>query len=244
MPAIFAGMMHLQRFILGAACGAALGAASPSAACDLALLLAVDVSGSVDKNEYRIQMEGLAEGLRDPVVSDALVRGQAALALVQWTGTSRQDLNIPWTTVTTPAELEALAERISEQPRIWIEYSTAIGEALTFAADVFDDAPACKRRVVDISGDGRSNEGVEPLEVHSYLRSLAITVNALVIRGDDDSLPTYFADNVILGGNAFVMTAENYDEYPDRMRRKLRRETERPISLLRSDRPVPAAYQD
>ncbi|MFZ1728246.1 MAG: DUF1194 domain-containing protein [Albidovulum sp.] len=237
-------MNDLRGLLFGGVAAAAISAVSPAIACDLALLLAVDVSGSVDAQEYRVQMEGLAEGLRDGVVSEALIKGQATVALVQWTGSSRQDLNIPWTTVTTPAELEALATRIHEQPRLWVEYSTAIGEALKFSAEVFDAAPACKRRVVDISGDGRSNEGVEPVEMHDLLRSLAITVNALVIRGDDDGLPGYFADNVIVGGNAFVVTAENYDQYPERMRRKLRRETEKPLSLLEQDRPVPASYRE
>lgn len=205
--------------------------AGPLAACDLALVLAVDVSGSVDRQEYAVQMQGLAEGLRDRVVTEALVDGQAVIALVQWTGASRQDLTIGWTQVSTKGDLEALAQQIETAPRLWVEYSTAIGEAMLFVADVFNDAPACKRRVVDISGDGRSNEGAEPAEVRVEMEALAITVNALVIRGDDVGLPAYFAENVISGGNAFVVTAETYDEYPERMRRKLRRETERQVSM-------------
>ncbi|GAB4384318.1 DUF1194 domain-containing protein [Albidovulum sp.] len=204
----------------------------PSRACELALLLAVDVSGSVDRREYEVQMQGLAEGLRDGVVAEALIGGEAALALMQWTGSSRQELSIGWTRIATPADLEALAARIAAQPRVWTEYSTAIGQALTFAMGVFDAAPACKRRVIDISSDGRNNEGVEPAPLRDDLASLAITVNALVIRGDDPDLPAYFAENVITGGNAFVVTAESYDDYPERMRRKLRRETERQISRV------------
>ncbi|MEZ5732030.1 MAG: DUF1194 domain-containing protein [Paracoccaceae bacterium] len=219
-------------------------ASAPASACELALLLAVDVSGSVDATEYRIQMEGLAAGLRDPVVSEVLVKGEAAVALVQWTGASRQDLTIPWTRIATPADLDSLAENIIAAPRLWIEFSTAIGEALEFASQVFDDAPACRRRVIDISGDGRSNEGVEPLAIHDLLQSLAITVNALVIRGDDDGLPQYFAENVILGPNSFVVTAESYEEYPERMQRKLRRETERPVSLGPVDGVVPIRFDE
>ena len=97
---------------------------------------------------------------------------------------------------------------------------------------VFDQAPACRRRVMDISSDGRSNEGSEPAEIKPEMDSFAIIVNALVIRGDDVDLPAYFAENVMTGGNAFVVTAEDYDEYPERMRRKLRRETERQISAI------------
>lgn len=206
--------------------------AVPAAGCELALLFAVDVSGSVDREEYEVQMHGLAEGLRDGVVAEALVRGEAALALMQWTGSSRQDLSMPWTRIGSADELEAFAARIETLPRVWTEYSTAIGQAMTFGLGVFDAAPACRRRVMDISSDGRNNEGSEPAELRAGMDSLAITVNALVIRGDDDGLPQYFAENVMTGGNAFVVTAEDYDQYPERMRRKLRRETERQISAL------------
>lgn len=220
------------------------GAPGPAAACELALLLAVDVSGSVDRSEYATQMRGIAEGLRDPVVAEALVRGQAVIALMQWTGTSRQDLTIGWRRVAAPDDLEALATTVETAPRIWTEFSTAIGEALGFALRIFDDAPACKRRVIDISGDGRSNEGAEPAEMRPELDAYAITVNALVIRGDDEGLPEYFAENVMTGGNAFVVTAESYDEYPERMRRKLRRETERQISMPGLPHPIPARWRD
>ncbi|MEZ5778687.1 MAG: DUF1194 domain-containing protein [Paracoccaceae bacterium] len=220
----------------------ALAAAFPAKGCELALLFAVDVSGSVDAREYSVQMQGLAEGLRDGVVREALVRGEASLALMQWTGASRQILSVEWTRVGSEAELEALADRIANLPREWTEYSTAIGQALTFASGVFDAAPACRRRVIDISSDGRNNEGTEPIALRDELRSLAITVNALVIRGDDDGLPAYFDENVVTGGNSFVVTAEDYDEYPERMRRKLRRETERQISEADGEQSIPVRY--
>ncbi|SPH24827.1 hypothetical protein DEA8626_03860 [Defluviimonas aquaemixtae] len=220
------------------------GTTGPAPACELALLLAVDVSGSVDRYEYATQMQGLAEGLRDPVVAEALVRGQAVIALMQWTGSSRQDLTIGWHPVGARADVEGLARKIESAPRLWTEFSTAIGEALTYGIRVFDDAPACKRRVIDISGDGRSNEGAEPIDVRPELEAFAITVNALVIRGDDEGLPDYFAKNVMTGGNAFVVTAENYDEYPERMRRKLRRETERQISMPVRSHPIPIRWRE
>ncbi|MCU9849112.1 DUF1194 domain-containing protein [Defluviimonas sp. WL0024] len=235
----------MTRFRAALAGALSLVALTPAqaGACELALLLAVDVSGSVDRREYAVQMRGLAEGLRDPVVTEALVRGQAVVALMQWTGASRQDLTIGWTKVGSVADLKALARRVETAPRIWTEFSTAIGEALSFATDVVIDAPACRRRVIDISGDGRSNEGAEPAEIRPDLEALAITVNALVIRGDDEGLPDYFAQNVMTGGNAFVVTAEDYDEYPERMRRKLRRETERQISADEDATIRPAALR-
>lgn len=215
--------------------------AAPAAGCEVALLLAVDVSGSVDGREYAVQMQGLATALGDPVVTEALVRGGSAVALMQWTGSSRQVLSIGWTRIAGPGDVEALAARVRKVPRVWTEFSTAIGQAMTYGAGIFDRAPACRRRVMDISSDGRSNEGVEPVTVRALMDSLAIIVNALVIRGDDEGLPAWFAGNVMTGPNAFVVTAEDYDEYPERMRRKLRRETERAVSAL-PPRAIPVRY--
>ncbi len=226
---------------LSAVCCLASLVALPAAGCEVALLLAVDVSGSVDRREFAVQMQGLAEGLRDPVVSGALARGQSAVALMQWTGASRQVLSVGWTRITGPADVEALAARITRLPRVWTEFSTAIGQAMTYGSGVFDRAPACRRRVMDVSSDGRNNEGTEPAEVKPVMDSLAIIVNALVIRGDDAGLPAYFAENVMTGPNAFVVTAEDYDDYAERMRRKLRRETERAVSALPVEA-IPARY--
>ena len=99
-------------------------------ACDLALALAVDVSGSVDPGEYRIQMQGLAEGLRDSTVSEALVRGEAEVMLIQWSGSSRQEVSLPWRKLTSFEDVAALADEIEALPRAWRNFSTAIGEAL------------------------------------------------------------------------------------------------------------------
>jgi Ca-activated chloride channel family protein len=93
--------------------------ALPAAGCEVALLLAVDISGSVDAREFAVQMQGLAEGLTDPVVSEALVRGQSAVALMQWTGSSRQVLSVGWTRIAGPQDVEALAARITRLPRVW-----------------------------------------------------------------------------------------------------------------------------
>ncbi|AXT27270.1 DUF1194 domain-containing protein [Ruegeria sp. AD91A] len=211
--------MHLLRAILASICLA------PSAqACDLALALAVDVSGSVDSNEYRIQMDGLAAGLRDPVVSEALVRGQAQLMLVQWTGSSRQQVTIPWTRIDSFSSLDRFADQVAADPRIWRNFSTAIGEALHTTLDAFDAVSDCKRRLIDLSGDGVSNEGVEPTQVHAALRNRGIVVNALAIEESEPDLTAYFFENVIVGEGAFVVSASGFADYPDRIRKKLLRE--------------------
>lgn len=196
----------------------------PAVACDLALALAVDVSGSVDADEYRTQMDGLATALRDPLISEALVRAQAQLMLVQWTGTTRHQVTIPWTQVDSFDALDALAVRIAQDPRLWRNFSTAIGEALVHTMNQFPVVSHCKRLLIDLSGDGLSNEGIPPEQVLDQLKQAGIVVNAIAIEASEPDLTAYFYENVILGEGAFVVTAANYQDYPDRIRRKLLRE--------------------
>ncbi len=217
-----------------------LGLASPAIACDLALVLAVDISGSVDAEEFEVQMQGLAAGLRDGVVGEALVRAGAHVALVQWTGSTRQELSVGWTKITGFDALDALAARIDGTTRAWRNFSTGIGEALRFSLAQFDDAPDCRRRVIDVSGDGVNNEGVEPGDIHAELAEAGVTVNALVIEGASEDLTGYFWENVITGDGAFVVTANSFAEYPEKMRQKLTRETARQISWLPGGDVIPA----
>lgn len=199
----------------------------PGFACDLALVLAVDVSGSVDATEYRIQMDGLAQGLRDGVVSEALVRAQAQVTLIQWSGQSRQEVSIPWTGIRDFEDVEALAQAIEIAPRPWRNYSTALGEALVLGLTELARGPDCKRRVIDLSGDGYSNEGVEPEAVRPLLARADVTVNAIAIEQSEPELTSYFYEQVIRGEGAFVETAIDFRDYPEKIRRKLVREVAR-----------------
>jgi len=231
------------RFALSGLALAAL-AALPARACEVALVLAVDVSGSVDREEYRIQMQGLADGLRDGAVSEALVAGEAALTVVHWTGTSRQNVAVPWAQITSFEALERFAVAVETAPRGWRNYSTAIGEALVFAQDQFAAVPGCKRRIIDISGDGSSNEGIHPSALHGQLRGADITVNALVIEGAEPDMTGYYWENVITGPGAFVITANSYADYPDRMRRKLQREVAKQVSQDQLDDVTHARFSE
>jgi len=226
-------MRTLLRYCLSTL--ALCGATGFATACEVALVLAVDVSGSVDHEEYRIQMQGLADGLRDGAVSEALVVGEAAVLVLQWTGSSRQRVVVPWQRVTSFDRIEALAAKVEATPRVWRNFSTAIGEALEFGAAQFAAVPDCDRRVIDVSGDGSSNEGLDPKEVRGLLAAQDITVNALVIEGAEPQMTEYFWENVIHGPGAFVITANSYAEYPARMRRKLLREVTKPISAGPTD---------
>lgn len=222
-------MLFLRSLVIAALTGAPVG----GIACDLALVLAVDVSGSVDADEYRIQMDGLAEGLRDGVVSEALVRGKAQVMLMQWSGATRQDVSIPWVEVSDFSTAEDLADRIEHVERPWRNYSTAIGEALQFALMQFEVVPDCARRVIDLSGDGTSNEGLLPQDLRPAMVRAGVTVNALAIEQSDADLTGYFYENVIHGDGAFVATAASFADYPSRIRMKLLREVARQTAGMR-----------
>ena len=198
--------------------------AAPIQACEVALMLAVDVSGSVDPSEYRIQMDGLAAGLMDSSVSGALVGGQSKLALMQWTGSGRQRITIDWTTVQNVDDVAAFAEEVIRAPRAWRNFSTAIGEAMALSVEAFAQVPECKRHVIDISGDGPSNEGRTPRDLWPAMALAGITVNALVIEDSVPGLTTYFETEVITGPGAFAVTANTFDDYPKEIIRKLLRE--------------------
>ena len=205
----------------------------PLMACGLALLLAVDVSGSVDREEYAIQMIGLADALRDGIVADALVSQQANVSLLQWTGSTRQSQSIPWTSIKSHSDVIALADRIEAEPRAWRNYSTAIGEALEASLASMVPMAHCSRKVVDVSGDGISNEGVEPAEIRNQMNRAGVTVNAIAIETGTDDLTGYFFEHVITGEGAFVFRAAGFDDYPEQIRKKLQRETtERTSSLI------------
>jgi Ca-activated chloride channel family protein len=217
----------------GIVAGVALGASvQATQACDLALVLAVDVSGSVDTEEYKIQMQGLAEALRDGAISEALVVREAAVQVIQWTGTGRHRVSVPWTRIRTFDDTDLLADEIENDQRIWRNFSTALGEAVRFAQRSFDAVPDCARRVIDVSGDGRSNEGIRPPELHASLLADGIIVNGLAIEAYDKGLTAYFEEQLIVGPGAFAMRAATFKEYPDRIRRKLLREITKQVSAL------------
>ena len=197
---------------------------SQARACEVALLLAVDVSGSVDPSEYRIQMGGLSAALRDGLVSEALVVGQANVALMQWSGSSRQEISLPWFAIRDFEDVESFARMVDATPRLWRNYSTAIGEALLLGLETMQTAPDCERLVIDVSGDGESNEGVVPQDVKPLMARAGITVNGLVIDTRNEGILEYYRSNVITGQESFVVSANSFDEYPDRIREKLIRE--------------------
>ncbi|MFN3972502.1 MAG: DUF1194 domain-containing protein [Gemmobacter sp.] len=206
-------------------------AANPVRACDTALLLAVDISGSIDAGEYAVQMRGLAQALEDPDLIDLLIAGQVALAVVHWSGVGRQALVMPWARMRGAGDVVAFADRAATLPRAFSASDTAVGEALAFATAQFAAVPDCRRRVIDISGDGPENAGFTVTRARAAAIAQGIEINAIAIEDPGPSSPvTRFYQRWVISPQGFVMTARSVNDYPRTLRAKLIRELDRPSS--------------
>ena len=216
-----------ERLCLAVAC---LGAAGPAASdCRLALLLALDVSSSVDDVEDRLQREGLAAALVAPDVQDAIlsVPGQSvALAVYEWSGRYQQDVTLNWRLLSTEADILAAAGAISSSRRPYAEFPTALGYSIGYAASLFAKGPDCVAKTLDVSGDGVNNEGFSPRLAYKNFPLNDVTVNGLTIGGAEDGLPAYYRSEVIKGPGAFVEEARDFNDFEAAMQRKLIRETQ------------------
>jgi Protein of unknown function (DUF1194) len=197
---------------------------------DLELLLAVDVSLSVDTQEYDLQIRGLVEALRHPDVISAIQTAAphgVALSLMQWAGPREQTISVPWTKVRDQATAEAFAEKVSAAGRPATYGGTAIGDALErgvslLVANDFGGA----RKIIDISGDGRTNEGDSPAPVRTRAALAGITVNGLVILNEEQQLGSYYQERVVGGPGAFVLQVDDFEDFASAIRMKLMREIE------------------
>jgi hypothetical protein len=229
----------MRRALVALAAGlAALAAPSAAAACALALVLAVDVSGSVNEAEFALQAGGLADAFDDPAVREAVegLNGGMVAALTHWSGSSRQRQMTEWRHLTDAASLRAYAEELRTIPRAWRNFSTATGDALSHAGLMLNATPLdCARRVIDVSGDGVSNEGRPPILVRDALVAAGVTINGLVIQGADPDPVRHYETNVIGGPGAFVEIAADFTDFPRAIRRKLLREILQPMALSSAD---------
>lgn len=202
-------------------------------ACDIALVLAMDVSGSVDYHEYRLQVEGLAAALRDPEVTEALMRGRVALSVVQWSGAGQQELSIPWQRMEEPAQIQRLAARVAAMPRAYTGGNTAVGQAIAFSTAQFAQVRDCAHWVIDVSGDGDENEGFTVGAARRAAYRAGITINGLAIEGLGAGMAiTNFYRNWVITPGGFVETAQNHHDFARAMRRKLLRELVAPVATL------------
>lgn len=230
--------MRLLTALRTAATALALALAPRAEACDVALVLAMDVSGSVDAAEYRLQTLGLASALRDPAVAEAMLRGRVAISVVQWSGSLEQTLTLPWTRIAEPVEITRLATRIAAMPRAHAGGNTAVGEAIDISAALFSEVRDCARWVIDVSGDGDENEGYTVGIARRAAYERGITINGLAIEGaaTGRAITNFYRSWVVTPGG-FVVTAQNFDDFARAIREKLLRELIPPMA--RAPRPRP-----
>ena len=207
---------------------------------DLALVLAVDSSGSVSGYEFDLQMRGLAEAFRSPGVVNAIKAAApngVAVNLMQWSSVDEQGQAFGWLIVRDTASAERVADLIDRTPRLVQDGATAISAALDFAARLALGVNA-KRRVIDLSGDGRDNQSGEILEGRIKAVAAGITVNGLAILNEDPLLEFYYLSEIIGGEGAFVLGADDYDDFAQAMEIKLIKEiSSAPVSDLRDSWP-------
>ncbi len=203
--------------------------ALPLQACETALVLSIDVSGSIDTGDYLLQTEGLAAALSDPEVAEALVRGQIAVAVVQWSGPAQQALVLDWQRMLTPQAVTAFAARAIAMPRAFKGSDTAVGLGLTFALGQFAAVPDCGRHVVDISGDGQENAGFTDADARTEAVAAGAMVNAIAIEDAGQAFPitSYYRGWVVTPGG-FVVSARGLQDYARALRIKLLRELIKP----------------
>lgn len=203
---------------------------------DLELVLAVDISGSIDEEESRLQRSGYISALTDSRVIDAIQsgpNGRIAVTYMEWASDDYQKVVIGWTVISDAESARAFTGALAAAPRVnglWTSISAAIDFAVRqFAPDRFTSP----RQVIDISGDGTNNNGRAVYTARDEAVVMGITINGLPILSVDDdpfavrlfkSLDAYYTDHVIGGPGAFMIPARGFDDFASAVLTKLMRE--------------------
>lgn len=212
---------------------------SEEVAVDLSLVLATDVSSSIDDDEALLQREGYRAALTDPAVLNLVAAGPHAaigVAYVEWSGLAFQRLLLPWTMIASAADAAAWSAALARQPLTpqKSRRGTSISRAIAFSLRTLGDAPwKAARQVIDICGDGVNNDGGPVEEMRDSAAAKGVTLNGLVIEGGDPNetgvappatLEDYYRQSVVCGPGAFVLAVASFEEFPSAIRRKLVRE--------------------
>jgi len=203
---------------------------------DLLLVLASDVSRSVDTRKFQLQREGYAAALSNRRVVEAIQsgpHGKIAICFVEWSGATSVKLVIDWTIVGDAASARKIGDQMLELPRSFAD-RTSISAGLEFAFAQLERSPfKAARRTIDVSGDGTNNSGRDIASVRDEVTAKGVTVNGLVILSDSPlpwnpehtnppgGLGEYYRRNVIGGPGAFVMVAENHDSFGQAIVKKM-----------------------
>jgi hypothetical protein len=230
--------MRRNAFVFALAAGslaAALSAAGPARAADTAvdleLILAVDVSRSMDPDEQQLQRDGYVAALGHPDIIAAIRSGahhRIALTYVEWAGPAVQYTAVDWRVIDGEASAKAFAETLAQAP-IQGFRGTSISGGLTFMKTRFDgNGFTALRRVIDVSGDGPNNMGMPVEFARDAVVQAGITINGLPIMIKQaggfaaiDNLDVYYQDCVIGGAGAFLLVVKSADQFAEAIRRKL-----------------------
>ena len=207
---------------------------------DLALVLAVDASGSVNQTRFELQKQGYVAAFRHPRVIRAIQSGPAqsiAVIMVQWTGPALQVTAVPWTRISDAASANAIADAIAAAPRALFGGGTSISGAIDTAMGLlFDNPYRAARRVIDVSGDGANNRGRPASAARDEAVAQGVGINGLPILSVEPDLDEYYRDNVIGGPGAFVVVAKDFETFGEAILKKL-------IAEIANAPPEPASAQ-
>jgi len=216
-------------------------AAFPAAAVaaekvDLLLVLAADVSRSVDSGKFQLQRDGYATAISDPRVLEAISsgrNGRIGLSFIEWSGAGSQRVLIDWTRVGDAEEAKGFGDHLLEAPRSFAD-RTSISGAIDFSMGQFAKAPfESERRTIDISGDGTNNAGRDVTLARDEALAQGVTINGLVILSEtplawnpdhtnpQGGLDNYYRSHVVGGTGAFVIVAENFASFGQAIIKKL-----------------------
>jgi len=203
---------------------------------DLLLVLAADVSRSVDHIKFQLQREGYAAAIADKRVLEAITSGRnrrIAICFVEWSGASAQRVVIDWSLIDGEKAARKFGDQLLELPRSFAE-RTAIGAAIDYSMTLLERAPyESARRTIDVSGDGTNNSGRDVTIARDEALAKGVTINALAILSDrpltwnpehtnpPGGLPNYFRNNVIGGPGAFVIVAQDFNSFGQAIIKKL-----------------------
>jgi hypothetical protein len=219
----------------GIGCGAtSIGARAETV--DLLLVLAADVSRSIDEDEFNLQRKGYAAAITDPEVLRAIVGGRhhaIAVTFIEWSGAVDQKIVVDWTVVRDGEAADGVAAKMLAEPRSFLG-RTSISAVIDFAMERFAAAPAeAEKRIIDISGDGTNNAGRDITAARDQAVAAGVTINGLAITNTQANpgyafhtqppggLPKYYEENVIGGSGAFLFHVDNFASFADAITRKL-----------------------
>jgi hypothetical protein len=203
---------------------------------DLLLVLAVDVSRSVDATKFQLQREGYAAALSNPRVIDAVQsgrNGRIGVIFIEWSGVGNQKVVIDWTMISDAEGAKGFGDRLLEAPRSFAD-RTSISGGIEFAMAQLALAPyGAARRTIDVSGDGTNNSGRDVTTLRDEAVSRGIVINGLPILSENPmswnpdhtnppgGLEAYYRNNVIGGPGAFVMVAKNFNTFGEAIINKM-----------------------